>query len=133
MTRLEPQDRIRHLRARAAHARELGAVFIGDERVTRNLDRFAADLEREASELEARIQAEAAPRPPPATPASLPDKIVAMRAELPESPGDDLALLYRDRAKRLRALAEAMQDLAQIQLLKTIADDYEQLADKLSQ
>jgi hypothetical protein len=132
VTRDEPKERSWLLRARAAHARELGAMVALDQRAQRILVSFAAELEGQAAELERQVQVDSIEKASAAN--ELEARLGAVAAMKPEAPvgsGEDLALLYRERAKRLRTLIEAIQDVQQIQLLRAIADDYEQLANRL--
>ena len=50
------REEIAELRAKATHARELGAM-VGDRRTQRNLAEYADGLEREAAELEKQAEA----------------------------------------------------------------------------
>ena len=63
------KDRIRELRAKAAHAREFARSF--DERTAVNLNSFATDLERQAAMLEASLSNVAAGGTPSASPSIL--------------------------------------------------------------
>jgi len=133
VTREEPRERIRLLRARAAHARELSAVVALDQRAQRKLVNFAAELEQEAAELERQVQVDSIEKASAVTEVEARlGAAAAMKPEVPDGPGADLAILYRERAKRLRTLIDAIQDSQQIQLLRAIAEDYEQLANRLS-
>ena len=81
-----PTQKIRELRAKATHARELVRIML-DHQAIANLESYAADLEADAARLEAQAQEFPlqAMAPPTGEPSSITQAIAALKSE-PEGP-----------------------------------------------
>ena len=81
-----PTRKIRALRAKAIHARELAQIMV-DQKAIATLESYAAGLEAEAARLEAQAQEfpAQAMTAPTGEPATIPEAIAALKSE-PEGP-----------------------------------------------
>jgi hypothetical protein len=135
------RQRITALRARAALFRQ-AASYISLRSDRGDLESYAAELEKQADRLEEQLRANAAVQAEgTAEPPSGPEALAAMKKGVPDEPtmdeqGPELALnevaaLFAGRVKRLRELSEHITGENK-QLLLDIAEEYEQIANKLT-